>query len=112
MAHPKWNAWAASGLCIAMLLSAPVAARAQSTAGRHLREAVSLAQHGDEGRALTQVNAVLAANPTFVPALKIQGELLEDLGRQSEAALSYERALKLSPNDAELLLKVGIYRLV
>src|SRR6185312_6753549 len=112
MVHLKWNAWAASGLCIAMLLSAPMAARAQSTAGRQLREAVSLAQHGEEGQALARVNALLKAHPDFVSALKIKGALLEDMGRGPEAALAYEHGLKLAPNDAELLLKVGIYRLV
>lgn len=112
MVFPKWNVWAAEGLCVAMLLSTPVAARAQSTAERQLREAVSLAQHGDEGQALTRVDALLQAYPDFVSALKIKGALLEDLGREQEAALAYEQALKLAPNDAELLLKVGIYRLV
>lgn len=34
------------------------------------------------------------------------------MGRQSEAAESYQRALTLAPNDPELLLKVGINQLV
>lgn len=112
MARLEWNAWTAGGLCFVLLLSAPVALQAQRTAEWQLRQAVSIAQHGDEGEALTRVNTLLAAHPTFVPALKIKGELLEDLGQQAEATLAYEHALKLAPNDADLLLKVGIYRLV
>ena len=111
MACLESKAWAAGGLCFLVLLSTPLAARAQSTAERQLREAVSMAQHGDEGQALARVNALLTAHPDFVPALKIQGELLEDLSREPEAALAYEHAFELAPNDAELLLKVGIYRL-
>lgn len=104
--------WAAGGICFLMLLCAPVTTRAQSTAEWQLREAVSIAQHGDEQQALVRVNGLLAGHPDFVPGLKIQGALLEDLGRKPDAAVAYEHALKLAPNDAELLLKVGIYRLV
>ncbi len=74
--------------------------------------AVSAAQHGDEPRALALTNALLEKHPEFGPALKLQGMLLEDMGRSPEAAIPYQKALKLSPNDTELLLKVGIYRLV
>lgn len=113
MPRSDWDGGAAGGLCIVLLLlTAPVGARAQSTAERQLRDAVSMAQHGEEGQALVRVDALLAAHPNFVSALKIKGALLEDLGREPEAALSYEHALKLAPNDPELLLKVGIYRLV
>ena len=77
-----------------------------------LHEAVSAAEHGDETRAMTLTNALLAKHPDSGPALKLQGMLLEDLGRSSEAAIPYQKALKLSPNDTELLLKVGIYHLV
>jgi tetratricopeptide (TPR) repeat protein len=77
-----------------------------------MRHAVSAAQHGDEAEALTLTNALVEQHPDFEPALKLQGMLLEDMGRGPEAAIPYQKALKLSPNDTELLLKVGIFHLV
>lgn len=43
--------------------------------------------------------------------MKLKAMLLEEDGRTAEAALTYEEALKLDPNDPDLLLKVGIYKL-
>jgi len=77
-----------------------------------MHEAVSLAQRGDEKHALALVGTVLEQHPDFVPALKLQGMLLEDTGNGQEASVSYEKALKLAPNDGELLLKVGVFQLV
>jgi len=77
-----------------------------------MRRAVGAAQHGDEAQALTLINALVEQHPDFEPALKLQGMLLEDMGRSPEAAIPYQKALKLSPNDTELLLKVGIFHLV
>jgi len=79
---------------------------------RQLQQAIRMAQSGDASRALGLTNALLAAHPNFVPALKLQGSLLEDMGRESDAAPSYEKALTLAPNDPDLLYKVGVYRLV
>jgi tetratricopeptide (TPR) repeat protein len=77
-----------------------------------MRQAVSAAQRGNESQALTLTLSLLQAHPSFEPALKLEGMLLEDMGRSKEAAIPYEKALALSPNDPELLLKVGIYHLV
>ena len=79
---------------------------------RQMHEAVSVAQRGDEKHALALVGALLEQHPDFVPALKLQAMLLEDTGNGEEASVSYEKALKLAPNDAELLLKVGVFQLV
>ncbi len=110
------RAWAAGVLIALLPATCVVAAQARGTKSaesvRELRAAVSLAQHGDEQQALTRVNRLLAEHPDFVAALKLQGALLEDLGPEATAAASYEKALRLAPNDPELLLKVGIYRLV
>lgn len=76
-----------------------------------LRQAIALAEHGDETRALTLTRDLLEHHPTFEPALKFQGSLLEDLGNTPEANASYQAALKLAPNDPELLFKVGLYQL-
>lgn len=98
-------------------LLAAVLAGGQTTSGlsaarQQLQDAINIAQSGNEAEALDRVNAVLASHPDFVAALKIQGELLEDMGREQEAAAAYDHALRFAPNDPELLLKVGISRLV
>jgi len=76
-----------------------------------LRQAIALADHGDETRALALTRDLLQQHPTFEPALKLQGSLLEDLGNAPEAIASYRSALKLAPNDPELLFKVGLDQL-
>jgi tetratricopeptide (TPR) repeat protein len=96
--------------CIA--LQAQTAAHpADSPAMRQLQQAVSLAEHGDPQGAMNIALRLLEQNPKFVPAMKLKGMLLEESGRAAEAAAVYEEALKLSPNDADLLLKTGIYKL-
>lgn len=99
-------------LLTSVLAGAQTTSGSSATATRQLRDAIHIAQSGNEAEALNQVNAVLAAHPDFVAALKFQGELLEDLGRGQDAGVAYGHALHLAPNDSELLLKVGIYRLV
>src|SRR5580700_7629016 len=54
---------------------------------------------------------LLEQHPDFEPAIKLKGLLLEEAGRTSEAAAAYEEALKLAPNDADVLLKTGAYKL-
>jgi Flp pilus assembly protein TadD len=54
---------------------------------------------------------LLEQRPDFAPAIKLKGMLLEEAGRSSEAAAAYEEALKLAPDDGDLLLKAGIYKL-
>jgi tetratricopeptide (TPR) repeat protein len=95
----------------------PYQLRAQSPSqpselARSMREAVATAQSGDERSALNLVSAVIRKHPGYAPALKLQGMLLEDLDRGQEASESYQKALKSSPNDPELLLKVAIAELV
>jgi tetratricopeptide (TPR) repeat protein len=79
---------------------------------RQFQEIVGIANRGDTARAIAATNEFVRAHPEFAPALKLQGMLLEETGRQAEAAQSYEKGLKLAPNDADLLFKVGVYRLV
>ena len=76
-----------------------------------LHQAIAIAEHGDENRALALTQDLLAEHPNFEPALKIQGALLEDLGKESESIASFQAALKLAPTDPELLFKVGLYEL-
>lgn len=75
-------------------------------------QALQLAQHGQNDRALQIIDELLKAHPGFVSAWKLKGSLLEDAGHQPEAAEAYERGLKLAPADPDLLYKVGVYQLV
>jgi len=104
-------------LSAALLVAAGAAApgqitkSAQSPLTRQLRQALTLAQHGDQPKAMDLVLRLLEQHPDFAPAIKLKGMLLEESGRTAEAAAAYEDALKLAPNDGDLLLKVGIYKL-
>ena len=78
---------------------------------RQLRQALRLAQQGDQQGAMALTLQLLRQNPKFVPAIKLKGMLREQAGQPSEAAAAYEEALQLAPNDPDLLLKTGIYKL-
>ncbi len=76
-----------------------------------LNQALSLSDHGDKKGAMNLVVSLLAQHPDFEPAIKLKGLLLEETGRTSEAEAAFEQALKLAPNDADVLLEVGKYKL-
>jgi tetratricopeptide (TPR) repeat protein len=78
---------------------------------RQVQQALSLDEHGDRQGAMNLVVHLLEQHPTFEPAIKLKGLLLEEAGHTSEAAAAYEEALKLAPNDADVLLKTGAYKL-
>lgn len=84
---------------------------AESPLTRQIHQALNLAEHGDKQGAMDIVLRLLEQHPDFAPAIKLKGMLLEEAGRTSDAAVAYEEALKLAPNDGDLLLKVGIYKL-
>ena len=107
------------GVMLAMLLAAEsIAAHAQavshpaeSPSMQQLHHAVRLADQGDREGAMSIALRLLEQHPDFVPAIKLKGMILEESGRASEAEAVYEAALKIAPNDADLLLKTGIYKL-
>jgi len=70
-----------------------------------------MAEHGDRQGAMTTALRLLDQNPKFVPAMKLKAMLLEESGQGTEAGTTYEEALKLAPNDPDLLLKTGAYKL-
>jgi tetratricopeptide (TPR) repeat protein len=84
---------------------------AESPLLRQIQQALSLDEHGDRQGAMNLVVRLLEQHPDFEPAIKLKGLLLEEAGRTSEAAAAYEEALKLAPNDADVLLKTGAYKL-
>jgi tetratricopeptide (TPR) repeat protein len=78
---------------------------------RKLNRAIAMAERGDPQQAMVLADALLERHPDFVPALKLKGMLLEEMGRGAEASGVYERALKLAPNDPGLLFKLAVMRL-
>jgi len=84
---------------------------AESPLMRQVHQALSLAARGDQQGAMNLVVRLLEQHPDYAPAIKLKGMLLEDSGRISEAGAAYEQALKLAPNDPDLLLEVGKYKL-
>jgi Flp pilus assembly protein TadD len=53
-------------------------------------------------QAVGTLNDILALEPNDVLALKRLGSAYYSLGRKKQARAAWERALKLSPNDASL----------
>ena len=111
--------WLASGfLVVAIVVASQTVVAAQSARSpaksvsmEQLHRALGLAKNGDKQGAMTLTLQLLEANPTFAPAIKLKGMLLEEAGQTSEAGAAYEEALKLAPDDPDLLLKTGIYKL-
>ncbi len=122
-ASMKSALWPANRLRIVAILAASLAllgrfAEAQKTAPpaesplmQQVHQALKLAEHGDRQGAMSLALRLLQQHPDFAPAIKLKGMLLEDDGRIPEAAAAYEQALKLAPNDPDLLLEVGKYKL-
>jgi len=107
-------------LCITLLipltvttsLSQKPAQSVDSSARIEFQKATKLAQQGDRIGALSLTRALLDRYPHFVPALTLQGSLLEQSGQSSEAWRMYQQALSDAPNSAELLLTMGIHLLL
>jgi tetratricopeptide (TPR) repeat protein len=72
-----------------------------------LNRAIYLANRGDLDGALQSATQLAHRYPGFVPALKLQGVLLEQTGQRKEAAEVYRQASLRSPNDADLLFKLA-----
>ena len=78
---------------------------------QQVNKAVTLAEHGDPDGAMRIASQLLEQDPKFVPAMKLKAMLLEETGSSAAANAEYEDALKLAPNDGDLLLKAGIEKL-
>lgn len=78
---------------------------------RQLHEALNLAEHGDRQQAMAIALHLLEEDPRFVPGIKLKAMLLEEAGQSQAAESAYEEGLKLAPDDPDLLLKSGVYKL-
>lgn len=112
-----WRARIVSTIFALSVLLAATAAPARGnpvaeSAQVELHRALELAQRGQSQQALEQTRALLQRHPGYVPALKLEGMLLEEAGRTADAEVCYESGLKLAPNDSDLLFKVGLARLL
>lgn len=70
-----------------------------------------MAENGQTSQALSLASTLVKVHPDFVPALKLQGALLERVSRASEAEQAYVKALKVAPRDPGLLFKLASFRL-
>ncbi|GAA3903215.1 hypothetical protein GCM10022276_22360 [Sphingomonas limnosediminicola] len=74
----------------------------------HLNRAVILADHLQQpDAAKRELDAALAANPRYAPALLNLGNLMEDLGDRAGARDTYQRALEVDPRDSLALARLG-----
>lgn len=64
-------------------------------------------QLGRDGEALRELQAALALNPRFGPALLNLGMFHEDRGNSAEARQAYERALEADPGNARALARLA-----
>lgn len=77
-----------------------------------MHDAIAFADHGEGQKAMQLVELILREHPGYVPALKLQGMVLEDAGNTEAATQAYTSAIKLAPADPDLMLKVGVADLV
>ncbi|HEX8256355.1 MAG TPA: sulfotransferase [Allosphingosinicella sp.] len=72
----------------------------------HVNRAVILADHlGRPDAAEAELEAALALNPDYVPALLNLGNLQEDRGQRDAARAAYARALEAEPENALALVR-------
>ena len=110
--------WTATGLCLLTLL-APLGcrggARAKARAARAAAKASAvtptadaaaavgraqrLRQQGDRQGALRELERAIAANPRFVPAYMVVGDIHRDAGEYGQAERAYEQAATIEPRN-------------
>jgi tetratricopeptide (TPR) repeat protein len=74
------------------------ARKEDGVAKRHVNFARMLAQMGEHGQALTEVQKALLISPSAA-AYALQGEILAALGRCPDAAKAFDAALKIEPGN-------------
>lgn len=76
---------------------------------RSVNAAQSLLDRGDAAGALEQARIALQADPRNTHAMVLSGEVLETLGKPTEAAELFERAAKLAPANGPIQNAYGAW---
>ena len=66
-------------------------------------------QRGNMGVALEELRMAISADPTYAPAYNVLGLVYMDLRENAQAQSNFERALRLSPNDADVNHNYGLF---
>ncbi len=66
-------------------------------------------QRGNMGVALEELRMAIAADPSYAPAYNVLGLVYMDLRENAQAQANFERALRLSPNDADANHNFGLF---
>ncbi len=100
-----------AALALGACAATPPAGGAAGTTEPNLRLADAAMAGGAPEAALRVTGGVLARHPDDVAALVEEGAALAALGRDDEAALSYQRALALQPASREARIGLGRLKL-
>jgi tetratricopeptide (TPR) repeat protein len=76
----------------------------------HLERGRILFERRDLKGARTELRQALKADPSMLEAHKLLARVDEYLGDQQDAAVEYEAAARLAPDDPKLRYKVRFYR--
>jgi type IV pilus assembly protein PilF len=87
----------------------PVPASPVERARAHTELGVSYYRVGQLGVALEEFKQALAADPKYVPALNAMGLVYMGLNEDDKARASFERALKVDPNDSDVNNNYGLF---
>jgi type IV pilus assembly protein PilF len=66
-------------------------------------------QRGNMGVALEELRMAILADPSYAPAYNVLGLVYMDLRENTQAQSNFERALRLSPNDADINHNYGLF---
>jgi len=100
--------WMSRLLCFLCFCACQPAAAGQTASAVQLsmlNRALAAAERGQLDEALRLDSQLLARSPALLPALKLRGALLEQMGRAPEADEAYVQALRVAPRDADLRIK-------
>ena len=75
----------------------------------HTDLATAYFERGNMGVALEELRIAVAADGSYAPAHSMLGLVYMDLREESLAAQSFERAIRLSPNDADINHNYGVF---
>lgn len=107
-------------VCLSVLLSSCVhepveerltpeqaTARAEKSARIHTELAAEYYNRGQYKVTLEEIDEALKANPDYAPALGLRGLVYMALGEDSKAQSNFKQALKLAPENSEILNNYG-----